>query len=262
MMKFKSMFLMFMALTMFTTTTSLPEGGVVNVDSSHEAVMEGFSVLDANSTRQAKSKHKLMEPVVKLIFIGPQGPITTATGFSVEYDKSTDTSYILTNDHFCDAEQEFKGFFTFEKSSKMLTEDVNPYEMVTQRLEIVKTDPSVDLCLLSTPNKIKPVTLENRDYVPKAMDVVTTVGAPRGIFPIAVDSYFTGLIDRKILEPEMHEGEPFLLISQITMGGQSGSPVYNSKGKVVGVIFIQFVNTYGGGAIPLSDVHDFLENAK
>ena len=46
-------------------------------------------------------------------------------------------------------------------------------------------------------------------------------------------------------------------MSVIVVGGQSGSPIYNEFGKVVGVVFAS-VGTYGGLGIPSEAVMDFM----
>jgi S1-C subfamily serine protease len=239
----------------------MPEDGIAKVTRANEIItLDGHAPINASS-RVAKKNQSLIEPVVKLSYIGPNGPITSATGFSVQYDKIYNISYLITNDHFCSVMYKYPGFFTYTKSDEILSNNIDPYKIMHQTANVIKTDSSVDLCLMSVSGKIIPTSLENRDYSYETMEKTTSVGGPKGLFPIAVDSYITGLIEREFIGGDIRTGgKPFLLISQITYGGQSGSPIYNPKGKVIGVIFMQYRDNYGGIVIPLSDIHDFLES--
>ena len=259
--KIKSMFLMFMALTLFIIPISLPDSGPINIIRGHNTEFSAEHNYKIERMRQINKK-RIMEPVVMLLHLDIDGDITsTATGFSIKYDKKTNISYILTNEHFCDANDEFdnKGTFSYIRSDRPTGNKPTNLELLRNNLKLERMDASVDLCLLSTHGYIKPVILEKKGYLPSVMDKVYMVGAPRNIFPIVLEVYFSGFINRNLMEEEMREGENFFLISELIVGGQSGSPLFNTRGRVIGVVFMGFRDTYGGGVIPLADIYLFLE---
>jgi len=184
--------------------------------------------------------------------------VGNGSGFSVHYNKKENASYILTNHHVCDVKSYM--FLTYIK-----TTDPIPHTDVdrSRDLEIVAVDPNNDLCLLKASNdKIPPVTFKPSEKM-QPWDEIYTIGAPRGVFPILTEGRFSGYIDRSKIGMGMPPyGQDFLLISGIIMGGQSGSPVYDNSGKVVGIIFAGFgskeTTGYGGLAIPSETIVRFL----
>ena len=186
---------------------------------------------------------------------------SVATGFSVKYDLVNNVSYIITNDHFCDSKKDlpFDYEFLFEESDNIFSFKGDNYD---GSLVIVSRSAERDLCLLKADKKIQPVTLSPEDYKSNIMEKVISIGAPNGVFPIATETYLSGAFERTA---NMIEGDPLLLLSATVFQGQSGSPVYNRRGEVIGVIFIGFENAKehipGSLAIPISDVRIFLKES-
>ena len=211
--------------------------------------------------------HYMLEPVVKLTYVSqvstPFGmemiPISTATGFSVQYDPESETSMIITNDHFC-------GEFRDDLDKKILIQDFkdisNDNGVNITEGEIVYSDETYDLCLIRTNEFIQPAVLtmehERVDY----FENVYIVGAPSGNFPIIIDTYISTILERSVgsMGNMSTSGEGFLIISEMIFPGHSGSPIYNSNGKVVGVIFAS-MSSYGALGISSQDIHLFLNDA-
>lgn len=205
----------------------------------------------------------VVAPVVKLTYyIGDRG-FSSATGFSIGYDKKRDISFIVTNNHFCEIYNEFpvRGTFYYsnhKKTASMGNEDKDGV------LIVASTDPSKDLCLMVANGFVKPANIAPKDYKVKQMEEVTTVGAPAGVWPIFLECRLSGLFTREFLPDYMQYGDDLYMLSIQLFGGQSGSPVYNKKGQVIGVVFMNLNNklgpVYGGLVIPLSDLHNFLDS--
>jgi S1-C subfamily serine protease len=210
--------------------------------------------------------NKNIDSVVELsyILILPNGVehYSSATGFSIKYDKKRDISYILTNEHFCSGgPASVPGIFTYTSNVPV----IDPGQIPVNPIFVIHSDPIKDLCLMATSGKIKPVKLESKHHKMKNVEDVTIIGAPNGIFPIVIDAKITGRVSRIVLDQTESDGDNLLLISGVVHHGESGSPIFDDRGRVMGVVFICFSNrngpTYGGLGIPLKDIYDFLDAA-
>lgn len=179
----------------------------------------------------------------------------SATGFSVKYDRKENASYIMTNNHVCDIDEDMM-FISYIRPDDPVP-DLRIHE--DRKMEIIGVDPDNDLCLLkASGDKIPAVKIKSSKSL-QPMDNLYSIGAPAGVYPIWIDCKFSGYIDRTIGVMGMpKEGNDFMLLSGTVIGGQSGSPVYDSRGKVVGVIFAT-LGRYGGMATPSDTVIDFLK---
>ena len=98
------------------------------------------------------------------------------------------------------------------------------------RAQVIKTDPELDLALLrivSTSRKFAKVTIGNSEQINRG-DPITVIGHPLGArFEYSV---LTGILSGYNRE------HGFLQLSVPSYPGISGSPVFDSKGRVVGVM--------------------------
>ena len=211
----------------------------------------------------------MLEPVVRLSqvyyeledsdgnFQSVEGAIF-ATGFSVEYNKETGETIILTNDHFCNS---------FEKNRTLIVE--NYLGEIIFGLEkgiddlILSTRSDMDLCAIKIKGYIKPAQIKSKDYSPILFEEVFVIGGPSGDFPIIIDTYLSSKIKRnKVtlgkLGSSPSSGDSFLMISEQVFPGHSGSPVYTKDGEVIGILF-GALRSYGGLGASHNDIHSFLE---
>ena len=126
--------------------------------------------------------------------------------------------------------------------------------------KILRYKKESDLCIVAIIGKITPVKMAPREYIPKQLDSVITIGAPGGVFPVVTKTNVSAIVDRSKskLGGMSPVGNPVGMISAKVYQGQSGSPVYNHGGKVIGIIF-SATHTYGGFFILNKDIYDFVQ---
>jgi S1-C subfamily serine protease len=246
---------------------SHPDKSIIEIKETHTAHIESGKALDEElekRTELSKKGKRLVDPVVMIMIRDEDMDIVSSgTGFSIKYDKKTDTSYFLTNNHIC---EDVKEEHTITSLSSRNHSSTIRYTHFDATLEIVMTEPKHDLCLLKRSGKVKPVKFT--DNIPSQMDVLTVVGAPHGNFPIMIDSMFAGYLNRgEAFESMMGSGYSYLMLSEIYHGGISGSPIYDAKGEVVGIMFGSLgkwngtmrVSSYGGLGVQTAEIKYFLE---
>ncbi len=178
-----------------------------------------------------------------------------ATGFSI-YSENNDKelySLILTNDHFCEG---------IEDNSFLSLEDVH-YNTVNvffgiSIYEVVKTDPTYDLCVLKVPGFLKPISILDETSKVNMTDDIMTIGAPGGRFPIILKGIISGSLPLSYNDLPMYSiKNNFLIVSLKIERGQSGSPIMTMDGKVAGILFAAYPE-YGGLVISHLDIRTFL----
>ncbi len=241
--------------------------GIVEVTRAKNFAVEDFKMKSA--LQDSHKANKLIDPVVMLVTRDADSSIyASGTGFSVKYDKKTDTTYFLTNHHIC-SDVIGTGRYITAKPSINHTALLDPsVESFEYNLQYVFSDKGNDLCLLSLDGRVDPVKFAEKN--PAQMDDLKVVGAPSGVFPVIIESYFSGYSERMDMGGMEGKGREYLIISGIFHGGISGSPVYNKSKEVVGIMFAMTgkpgpmgirLSTYGGIAIQKDDILDFLESA-
>lgn len=201
----------------------------------------------------AKLDRDILNSVVMLqsVSITPQGIMFhAATGFSVKYDKSENASYFVTNNHFC-ADKNVIAFYYLDKDDYELKEE--------QMMEVIALDPRNDLCILKAPDSEFKELKFRESKTLRYMERLNSIGAPNGNFPMISSIAFSGFIDRDIVNFGFGDGMDFLQISALVLHGQSGSPIYDRNGKVVGIIFAT-LGEFGGLAIPSESIVEFLKS--
>lgn len=209
-----------------------------------------------------------LEPVVQLHLMVDNGGgnievVGSATAFSVSASKKEGISYLLGNDHFCvdaihiSADPLRSASVTYTKG----TQNTSMYFQPAGAARILYTDASTDMCLLEVQEYIEPVVFENYRQIGPVIPV-KVVGGPDGIFPIIFDSYVSSMILRtEVPATEMvGHGRDYLFLSGMIIPGSSGSPVFNKKGRVIGMVFATPPSLYGGIAIQGEDIQDWLDD--
>jgi len=226
-------------------------------------------ILKEYQTEAIVKQEKMLHPVVKIsnieqnvrfsnsvqdTAITVDAVVSTATGFSIQYDPMSDISFIVTNDHFCRS---------IESESSLVIEN---HEQSTFGLSedyllgrVLYTDSGLDLCLIGAFGYIAPATIADYDYNPEIFEKVFIVGGPTGNFPIIIDTYVSSYVEREevMLGDLDPEGNEFMIVSEQIFSGHSGSPIFNQEGEVVGIVFAS-METYGGISISHRDIFKLL----
>lgn len=140
-----------------------------------------------------------------------------ATGFHVEYK---DRVFILTNKHVCDAHRTI-----YDHDSIQFEDYVGT---------IISIDTEHDLCLVTSNRKSG---LKIAKLPSKPLDKLILIGHPRGLGKTV--RYGHHVNTEYIYAPWIKPMEEYESIntSLIAYGGNSGSPVCNMDGEVIGVLF-------------------------
>lgn len=95
-------------------------------------------------------------------------------------------------------------------------------------LSIIGIDEENDLCMIENKNhRLKPLRIVAPEHKVKIRDEAFVVGAPSGVFPIETHGF--------VSMPEFGN-ENRLLVSVSIFSGNSGSPLMNKDGEVIGVV--------------------------
>jgi serine protease Do len=141
-----------------------------------------------------------------------------ASGFHINFLGKT---YIMTNKHVCDISTELKMGTTIQ------------FDNVLE--EIIAIDTKHDLCLVTSTYHQGGLVLAARDLQP--LEPMLLVGHPRGLDMVVREGRLMGTYTDVV--PWITNIEPVRIhqVSSPAYGGNSGSPVTNSRGEVVGVLF-------------------------
>lgn len=177
--------------------------------------------------------------VIKIDIVFPSGiKYSGGTGFHVQYG---DKVVIMTNRHICDPT--LQGF-KLRHGSKDLT--------------VIKIATIHDLCLIKS-DRLSGLKVASPFDTLNTLDKVILVGHPRGL-ELTVREGRVMKFDNSVF-PWLKDGvsRNFFEISTITYGGNSGSPVTNSKGELIGVLFAGYRDYHTEGmVVPLVDVYVML----
>ena len=189
----------------------------------------------------------IKKSVFKLLSISEENNLYTATGFV--FKKRNNKSFILTNHHFCEITD--GGIFLIQNDEE--------YKRGDARIaEVEYSSEEVDLCIASTISMEEPLGILDKDL--KFSDKLYTIGAPDGNFPMYFDLRFSSYIDKEVISdyfPRLKTKYNSFFVTGFIETGQSGSPVLNEKGEVVGVIFAKTGNGTGI-VIPSKEALDFI----
>lgn len=163
-----------------------------------------------------------------------------ATGFHLKYNGEV---YIVTNKHVCDLHKR-----VYNHKYIQFQDYVG---------EIIAIDDLHDLCLV-TSNRKDGLSLASEEAQP--MDELILIGHPRGIGKTVRKGHYISM--ESITAPWIGYGKhDAIQISCQAYGGNSGSPVTNNKGEVVGVLFAGSPMYPGEPLmVPLSYLELFLNN--
>lgn len=192
----------------------------------------GVTIAHADLGLQAQLYQKHGGKVVRVL--NPRNHESGGTGFHVR--TPLNRVYILTNAHVCEV--------GVNKQMHTLL-DIGTQVSVTKVLRIIKEDKKHDLCLLSKAFDTDGIPLARQPA--HITEVVTGLGHPY-LLPLAP---FQGLMLEYVDDNEIYT-------SAVAYPGNSGSPVLNERGELIGVLNAIFVQTNAALYIPLQAVKNFL----
>lgn len=189
------------------------------------------------------------ENIFKVLF--PTGQQAGGTGFLLnhkDYGK-----LVITNRHVCEALDESNNFHILEQGDKV-------YVAITR----IKSE-LTDLCIIKPPQEViesrAGLKLAERDA--REGEAVYVEGHPF-LKPL---TRYNGRLVNVIVQPlDLTEVVPskFIRMGRVdfmVFPGNSGSPVFNKAGEVIGVVFAMEGSTQNGLYIPLLDLKYFLMQA-
>lgn len=165
-------------------------------------------------------------------------PIGSGTGFYLKY---LGKIRIITNKHICDQSE----------GPRKLRGDLN------KRLKILHISTAHDLCVIES-DRLTGLELALNDV--SNLDKVILVGHPRGL-PVTIREGYKIETSYEFFPwiGPMGKSVNYSMISAISYPGNSGSPVTNSNGEVIGVLFAgdsRYVTE--GYIVPYEDLVKFL----
>ena len=164
----------------------------------------------------------------------------SGTGFIVSED-----GYILTNYHVIElAAQNDKDVNVILYDGTRYTASIVGYEKYND-VAVLKIDAT----------GLKPVSFGNSDSL-SVGDLVYAVGNPLGELDFSMSTGHVSALDRAITSDESGVAINMFQIDAAVNSGNSGGPVYNAAGEVVGIVTAKYASTGVEGlgfAIPIND---------
>jgi S1-C subfamily serine protease len=182
-------------------------------------------------------KESVVDHVVRIDIMLGSYKYSGGTGFHMEHAGKI---VLVTNNHVCDPVNEGMTLRTLDQGT----------------LEVIKISKEHDLCLLKS-NRL--VGLKLAHTPAQVLDRVILVGHPRGL-SLTIREGHVMEVSHAVFPWMGTQQLPYAELSTITYGGSSGSPVVNTHGMVVGVLFAGYrdYNTEGM-MVPWLDLLVFLD---
>ena len=191
------------------------------------------------------------EITVKNYFGQTSSSAVAGTGFVISED-----GYILTNNHVVS--------YAVEGGYEVT---VVTYDGTSYKAEIVGADEGNDIAVLKIDAKgLNPVTFADSDSIAVG-DTVYAVGNPLGELDFTMTQGLVSALDRTITTEENYVPINMFQIDAAVNPGNSGGPVYNAAGQVIGVVTAKSSATGVEGlgfAVPANDAvniaNELMEN--
>lgn len=171
-----------------------------------------------------------------------------ATGFSIATKDAV--SLVLTNRHVCEMGANANYILTLQSGNKI-------------QAMFIKSDPFADICILKVKTVIPPLSLAKENS--SRGDRVITIGGPDGVFPLMVDGLVSGYYNIQMKNnPDDDDGDFEIHFRSQVMSapiypGSSGSPVLNTNGDVIGIVFaVRGEKAHISFMVPVNEIWRFL----
>lgn len=185
-----------------------------------------------------------------LVYIESSDEETIKSGSGFVYKTENNKNYIITSYHVIEGYDDIYVYNTNKKKEKA---------------SIMNYDQKNDIAIIGINNNLglKKITLGNSDKVKIGEDIFV-FGTPLNIDYISTLSKGNiSYIDRKITIKTSYGPNSFsaIQIDARVEEGNSGGPVLNKSGKVIGMMFVKEANVDGiGFALPINFVMNIVEN--
>jgi len=228
------------------------EADTLEVAEPHFNLEEAASVTDPDKeTLSTTEIVELVSPATVSVYItgeynGEEDVLVSGTGFIISAD-----GYIVTNEHVVES--------AVDEDSYTVYIDVPGYEDLIEA-EIIGTDEQTDIAVLKlTEGSDYPyVTLGDSDTL-QVGEMVVAIGNPLGKLEGTVTVGVVSALDREISSDGYNM--TYIQTDASINSGNSGGPLINSFGEVIGVTNAKISSAEGlGFAIPISDVKDVIES--
>jgi len=164
----------------------------------------------------------------------------SGSGFIISED-----GYVLTNYHVISYAYEGNSVAT------VITHDGTRYEA-----EVVGVEAGNDIAVLKIEaSGLSPVSFGDSDKL-KVGDTVYPVGNPLGELEFSMSTGHVSALDRYITTDDSGDSINMFQIDAAVNSGNSGGPVYDSRGQVIGIVTAKYADTGVEGlgfAIPIND---------
>jgi serine protease Do len=211
---------------------SIPETNPSNNTNPNQTLTLNTTDVETSITASVQKVGPAVVTVVGTIpgqetFFGPTGDQTVSgTGFFI-----TDQGYILTNNHVVEGTKEVTIILS---------------DGTEQKASIVGTDRYSDIAVLKTDGKIPAVTKLGNSDVLQPGESVIAIGSPLGNFKNTVTVGVVSAMGRAIDTGNGYQIENLIQTDAAINHGNSGGPLVNLVGEVVGINTLVVRNTNSG----------------
>lgn len=196
------------------------------------------------------NNNNLQDIYNSLVYIESYDEETIKSGSGFVYKTDKNKNYIITSYHVVSG---YSSIYIYNTSKKK------------EKANIVAFNEESDIAVLSIENKLnlKEINIGNSDSVEIGEDIYV-LGTPLNIDYISTLSKgIVSFVNRKITVNTSYGSNKYntIQVDARVDEGNSGGPILNSKGEVIGVMFVKEENVEGiGFGLPINYVMDVVKN--